>query len=974
MDKNSQNQESLQEVLQKIEEEKVALSIVEGKNVGAEIAILKRINTQYVLLFQKSNDTHLLKELLQDAENHLKKLQNKIDILPPRPETEHLKMLYHQISAEFYFEYAFKLESFDKYDFAIKHYEILTEPNISQETFRQNQLVSYYVSLYHKLGICYIEKAYRLADQLDVDDVITLAQKTLPILKEVLNFSDIDRIYFEIWNNTKCYLGRAYMILGKYTIDVNIAKKNFEQALQYLEECVKDIELCSITPPQQRNYLGFLSNAFFEYAMKTTDNEKAKKLLDSAIFYRNEQVIQDNNHKTEATPEEISHHTLSYHSWIAFYYRRFSEKANLSDSEYYFELAIDSYHDWLTLAQTLNDNNEILEAQQGVGACYLNRAALLKESKEEVEQLAQKAINIFNHQKILAIAYQNKLKVIEATILIIYGYLLIANSQKNNEKELTFLEKAIMEENIQDLAVDTLEEQRLKNTALLHITTPCINYAKKTQNHSLKHTYLNKAIKIILLLSDGFKKKTTPLSLRDYLIAQYNLAVCYENQASFNKALQVCDNALTILHHVSENESIPEKKRILAILQVKKKELLWLSGQYDEYLKYKKDNILQLVFHQKESSVLSDIVGAILGILLIDPIEVKNIPFAHYTSPKVSKILFGFDESQGNTYLNIPTSPLRMCSPVGMNDISEGMSLKEFVNLQNKATDKQIHSQEITPFFLCFSSRVNDLNQFRLYGKEDGIDASGCCLVFNKYREWLLPLEISKTDYFDAIRPTTDKHPVMQENYLMDHQIVIKALIGRRPIDAPPLYQVVYMTALDEYLNARDYDFNLNGSNKQPYCVLLKPIGNFPEWHQTRVKALKYSLEKLADYFQTHDSTLEDMKLLEYIRFLFKDFSFKDEDEFRVLQLESIHSQQVQHDNNSKRIFLNYGHSKESSTIKSLDSQSYSNISDLVDAVILGVNYERTSLKNKAEIFRYQMAKKFPDIKVIQSNLPISAP
>ena len=47
------------------------------------------------------------------------------------------------------------------------------------------------------------------------------------------------------------------------------------------------------------------------------------------------------------------------------------------------------------------------------------------------------------------------------------------------------------------------------------------------------------------------------------------------------------------------------------------------------------------------------------------------------------------------------------------------------------------------PFLPASSSRVNDLNQFRLYGKEDGVEASGCCLVFNKNGDWLIEADVS---------------------------------------------------------------------------------------------------------------------------------------------------------------------------------------------------------------------------------------
>lgn len=957
-------EKSLLEILQKIENEKVALAIVEGCNVGAELAILRNLNMLYVQFFQNSDDIILLKTTLDEAENSLKRFKSMIDKLPVRRESEELQNLSSQMLAAFYFECAFKLKLFEKYDSAIEHYETLLKVNDNNRTTHQNQPVASFVGLYHKLGVCYVEKAYQLVDQLDVRDVVVLTQKALDNLQKVLNIADFDGSYFEIVSTTKYYIGRAYMMLGKYTTGNSIVK-NFKKAIWYLESAVEDIELSSLMSSHRKDYLGFLSNCYFEYGMKTTDNVKAEQLLNQAVAYRQKQA--------ESDLDETSHHKLLYYSWIAFYYCRFAQKPHSHvSSDYYFNLAIASYQNWLELAQTLDNRSEILKALQGLGGCYLNQAAYQKDS-EKIRESIQRAWDIFNYQKDLAIEYKEKSKLIEVTVLIIYSYIILANNQKNKEEKLVLLEKVIIECDVEDLVASTFEEQGLKNTALLHLITPCITYAKETEDFTKKHLYLEKAIKIISQLSDDFEKKSTPISLRDYLIAQYNLVVCYQNLERLEDASRVCNNVLFCLNNRElDTISIPERGRICTILEIKKRELLWLSEQYEEYLKNKKDRIRHLVFRGKKSSELSEIVISILGVLLIDSIEVKGIPFAHYTSPAVSRILFGFDEEKEESCPNIPSNPLRMYSPEGMNDVSEGMGLIEFVNQQNMLKDKQIYSKDIIPFFLCFSSRVGDLNQFRLYGKEDNVEASGCCLVFNKSREWLQHIELSPTNYFSSSVHASNGDEVIVENYLMDYQGVTSALVGRRPVNLPPLYQVVYMTAFDEYLSAKDYDFNLKGNNEQSYCVLLKPVGNFLKWNKVRLDALRHSLEKLASYFQTKRATPEDIEMLEYIRYLFKDFSFKDEDEFRALQMESSHSKQVQRDKNSKRSFLNYGYSKEPPIVAgSLDSHSYRNISDLVDEVILGTNYEKTSRKNKVVIFQSKMASKFPDIRVSQSKLPI---
>ena len=42
--------------------------------------------------------------------------------------------------------------------------------------------------------------------------------------------------------------------------------------------------------------------------------------------------------------------------------------------------------------------------------------------------------------------------------------------------------------------------------------------------------------------------------------------------------------------------------------------------------------------------------------------------------------------------------------------------------------------------------------------------------------------------------------------------------------------------------------------------------------------------------------------------------------------------------------------------------------------MILGTNYEKTDNQRKAEVFRYQMKQKCPDVKVSRSTLPINPP
>ena len=114
-----------------------------------------------------------------------------------------------------------------------------------------------------------------------------------------------------------------------------------------------------------------------------------------------------------------------------------------------------------------------------------------------------------------------------------------------------------------------------------------------------------------------------------------------------------------------------------------------------------------------------------LAVLHITPIELGFIPMAHYTSPHVCHILFGIGGSE-------TANPMRLGSSTYMNDPSEGKALLDLLNQQDLELENKADGASHNAFFTCFSSRINDLNQFRLYGKEGGVEASGCCLVFNK--------------------------------------------------------------------------------------------------------------------------------------------------------------------------------------------------------------------------------------------------
>ena len=389
------------------------------------------------------------------------------------------------------------------------------------------------------------------------------------------------------------------------------------------------------------------------------------------------------------------------------------------------------------------------------------------------------------------------------------------------------------------------------------------------------------------------------------------------------------------------------KKRAIAKLRRDFRELDFAKGKYDSYFKSKQKQIQKsktLSKNKKINGRLKENIAAVLAVLSIDPIEFDR-PLAHYTSPTVCEKLLGIGQKESKQE-SIAASKMRMNSSAYMNDPYEGKSLYDFLGIQEPDLENLSESSPYNAFFACFSSRVNDLNQFRLYGKVGNVEASGCCLVFNKRGNWIREPDIDVS------------YRRLNEQGLMAGNDMETAAKAQRPSENLPLYQIAYIFYRDEYTQDKEYDVMFDNPN---FGVRLKPISDNSKWHTVRKRQLKKALNALCRYWKNADRKKEEFQenkaALEYIRYLFKDHAFRDEEEFRLLQIEEIGSDKVQYCPETNTAFLEYG-----------------NVCTKLDEVILGTNYERTDDGRKVEVFRHLLKRKQPHIKVRHSSLPINPP
>ena len=447
-------------------------------------------------------------------------------------------------------------------------------------------------------------------------------------------------------------------------------------------------------------------------------------------------------------------------------------------------------------------------------------------------------------------------------------------------------------------------------------------------------------------------------SLQEQIYAQFGLGRCYLKQAvkikdeDSSKVKELTEKAdkyfLFSLNNLPQLKDELERNRADRIIHQHLREIRFLQEEWQSYFNQKKQSIREKLFQNKKDN-LTDAISTILAVLNIPPMELGSIPLAHYTSPSVCERLFGIviDKNNDKAEDNDPVdsskvSPMRIGSSTYMNDPTEGEGLLELLNLQDLELENKADCPAYNAFFTCFSSRVNDLNQFRLYGKENGVEASGCCLVFNKSGDWLKEPDVSA-----SFKSFTNKQ---NEGF----KEPIEADVAGSEDENLPLYQVAYIAYQDEYIAEEKCGKWLLNKNNQSFGIRLKPVGKNPSWHQFRIKKLEEALIELIE--KSNNISDEDRKALEYIRYLFKDFAFRDEEEFRLLKIEQIGSDKIKYCNTTQSIYL-----------------PYADVRDMVDEVILGTNYEKSGNHRKTEVFQHLMREHYPNVKVSRSSLPINA-
>lgn len=229
----------------------------------------------------------------------------------------------------------------------------------------------------------------------------------------------------------------------------------------------------------------------------------------------------------------------------------------------------------------------------------------------------------------------------------------------------------------------------------------------------------------------------------------------------------------------------------------------------------------------------------------------------HYTSTAVFETLL--QELKGKV------NPLLLCSLAAANDPTEGAVFQSLLG-EDCMPFQKIHSN-LAVLQTSFSSSIDSLNQFRLYGKNNGEEGTGLCLVFNQS--------------FFAGPGETSMINVKRDHKQSSEEKVVTCR-------KQPLYWVLYYDRHSGhvYYTPACTEYSLN----QEFEMTATSV---KESDLKKVEDIGKSLKRIRDHFKAISKEYQQtaLEMLIYLRHLVKDAAFKGEKELRILSLHPYHDQ-----------------------------------------------------------------------------------
>ena len=356
-----------------------------------------------------------------------------------------------------------------------------------------------------------------------------------------------------------------------------------------------------------------------------------------------------------------------------------------------------------------------------------------------------------------------------------------------------------------------------------------------------------------------------------YARAQFNIGKIYEDKGDLERAKEAYCNAQDFFYYNYERV-----KRILECPPKVIKKLRGIAENTDEVLKS-----LQII-PDFESQV------------------------AHYSRASTAFTLFGDDKNPSN---------FRLSTIRGVNDPTEGLVLGKYWDQQG--ISETIHTNDAITFISCFTFNHDSLNQFRLYGKENGQEATGVSLVFKK------EFFSDQADILDFIAgPSTD--PSSKSKQIKPNETGKPESDNKKPlIGKSTLYRCIYLDPETGYWTLAQRDKSTFYRKNEDKETAKNNWKNYSE----KISDIKKSVKKcLFDSDGSASSILksifkdiniydveEKQKILKALRFillplqyLVKHIAFQEEQECRIMYTTHLHDEKIHHDWKTQEMYIEY--------------------------------------------------------------------
>ena len=404
-----------------------------------------------------------------------------------------------------------------------------------------------------------------------------------------------------------------------------------------------------------------------------------------------------------------------------------------------------------------------------------------------------------------------------------------------------------------------------------------------------------------------------------YTWAQLTLGVAYAKSGERKQAIETLSN-------IHREEADPGT---YAGAQLCLGEVYSLDKETEEQAHKAYDNVRDFSYYKSERGfkilkcpvevrknlhTVADNTDEVLKYLQIIPAFESKV--AHYTRPQIAFNLFG-DEKNNKNPSNFRLSTIR-----GVNDPTEGLVLRDY--WEQQGISETIHTNDTATFVSCFTFNHDSLNQFRLYGKEDGREATGVSLVFKKE---FFSEESGALNHIVSASPDPSSKSGENES---DEPGKPENDNNKLLIDKSTLYRCIYLDPETEYwtLAQRDKstfyrEHNEDADAKEKWEKYYKLISKKEECVEkylfgekdNKNKSISSILKSIftEDHSYNKCNKYEKQKILEAVRFillplqyLVKHIAFQEEQECRIMYITQFRDEKIHSNREKQWMYVEY--------------------------------------------------------------------